>query len=99
MGKRRGINEAEASLQQAHKDLPHSAKLLFALGGLYEMAQKAEQARTTYDTIRSDFHGKPEGLEAQVKLAALDWAEDKPDVAERQVQDVLKENPRPNRGI
>ncbi len=94
VGKRRGVNEAEASLQQAHKDLPHSAKLLFALGGLYEMTQKAEQARTTYDTIRSDFHGKPEGLEAQVKLAALDWAAGKPDIAERQVQDVLKENPR-----
>jgi tetratricopeptide (TPR) repeat protein len=94
VGKRRGINEAEASLQQSHKDLPHSAKLLFALGSLYEMTQKAEQARSTYDTIRSDFHGKPEGLEAQVKLAALDWAAGKPDVAERQVQDVLKENPR-----
>ncbi|MDN5941018.1 MAG: tetratricopeptide repeat protein [Nitrospira sp.] len=94
IAKRRGIAEAETSLQQARKDLPHSAKIQFALGTLYERTKRAEQARTTYESVRSDFKGKPAGLEAQVKLASLDWAAGKQEAVAQQIQDILKENPR-----
>jgi len=94
LAKRRGVSEAEVSLQQAQKDLPHAAKLKFALGSLYESTGRAEQARATYEAVRSDFRGKPEGLDAQVKLASLDWTAGKQEEAERQIQDILKENPR-----
>ena len=92
--KRRGLEQGELSLLEAHKELPRSGKLWFAIGNLYESTQRVDKARETYRAIQKEFHGKPEGLEAQVKLAGLDWVAGKTDDAERQLQDVLKENSR-----
>ena len=94
LAKRRGLEQAETSLLEARKDLPRSGKLWFALGSLYESTQRVDKARETYRAIQDEFHGKPEGLEAQIKLAGLDWAAGKSDDAERQIQEVLKENAR-----
>lgn len=94
VAKRRGLERAESSLLDARKDLPRSGKLWFALGSLYESTQRVDKARETYHAIQEEFHGKPEGWEAKVKLAGLDWAAGKTDDAERQLQEVLKENSR-----
>jgi tetratricopeptide (TPR) repeat protein len=70
--KRRGVEPAEAVLQQAKKDMPRSGKLWVALGGLYETTRRPEQARAVYRDMQVEFSGKPEALEAKVKLAAMD---------------------------
>ena len=94
VAKRRGLEPAEAALLEARKDLPLSGKLWFALGALYESTQRVDKARETYLAIQKEFHGKPEGWDATVKLAGLDWVAGKTDEAERQLQEVLKENSR-----
>lgn len=94
VAKRRGLEQAEKALLEAHKDLPRSAKVWFAVGGLYESTQRVDKARETYQSIQNEYLKKPEGLEAQVKLAGLDWVAGKADDAERRLQEVLKENPR-----
>ncbi len=94
VAKRQGLEKAESSLLQAHKDLPRSPKLWFALGGLYESTERTDRARETYQAIQREFRGKPEELEAKVKLAGLHWVAGKTDDAERHLQEVLKENPR-----
>jgi len=94
VAKRRGLEQAETALLSAHKDLPRSAKVWFAVGGLYESTQRVGKARETYQAIQHEYHKKPEGLEAQVKIAALDWIGGKTDDAERQINEVLKENSR-----
>ncbi|MCE9536561.1 MAG: tetratricopeptide repeat protein, partial [Nitrospirae bacterium] len=94
VAKRRGLAQAESTLLDARKDLPRSSKLWFALGGLYESTQRVDKARETYRAIQDEFQRKPEGWEAKVRLAGLDWAAGKIDDAERQLQEVLKENSR-----
>ncbi|MDP1770522.1 MAG: tetratricopeptide repeat protein [Nitrospirota bacterium] len=94
VAKRRGVEQAELSLLEARKALPRAGKLWFALGNLYESTQRTDKARETYQAIQKEYQKKPEGLVAQVKLASLDWAAGKTDEAERQLQDVLKENAR-----
>jgi tetratricopeptide (TPR) repeat protein len=94
IGKRRGAEQAEASLLEARSELPRAGKLWFALGSLYESTQRGDKARETYHEIQREFRGKPEATEAQVRVAGLDWAAGKTEEAERQLQDVLKENPR-----
>lgn len=94
LAKRRGVETAEATLRQAQKDLPRAGKLWFALGHLYESTQRSEKAREVYQEIKSEFSGKPEALDAQVKLAEMDWVSGKVEDADRQIQAVLKENGR-----
>lgn len=99
VAKRRGTAEGEARLLAARRELPRSAKLWFAEGAFYEATGRPTQARETYEAIVKDYGTKPEGLEAQVKLAALDWKEGKADEADRRLQDVLKENPRSSEAL
>jgi tetratricopeptide (TPR) repeat protein len=94
VGNRRGFEAAEAALKQAKKELPRAGKLWFALGRLYESTQRGELARAVYREIQTEFSGKPEALEAQVKLAGMDWLAGKTDEAERQIEAVLKDNSR-----
>jgi len=94
VAKRGGLEQAETVLLEAHKDLPRSAKVWFAVGGLYESTQRVGKARETYQAIQNEYHKKPEGLEAQVKIAGIDWIGGKTDDAERQINEVLKENSR-----
>jgi tetratricopeptide (TPR) repeat protein len=91
---RRGMSDGQAVLSEGRRMLPRSSSIRFALGELSELNRQPEEARAVYEEVRGDFHGKPVALEASVKLAALDWSAGKSEDAERQLQDVLKENPR-----
>ncbi len=93
LAERRGPSEAEAFLRKAQEDLPRAAKIRFALGTLYERLQQREKAQAVYEGIRTAFAGGPEGLEAQVRLAGLDWAAGRTDKAEQTLQAILKDNP------
>lgn len=94
VAKRRGPEPAEAALIQAKNEMAKSGKLWFALGMFYESTQRSEQARTIYRDMQTAFSGKPEALDAQVKLASMEWVAGRTEDAERQLQAVLKENPR-----
>lgn len=86
--------QVEAALVEAQRAMPYAVKVRFALGKFYEESGKAEQARGVYEAVRNEYKKEPSGLDALVKLAALDWSAGKEAEAERQLQDVLRENPR-----
>ena len=91
---RRGVSQGEAALLDAKRALPRSTVVPFALGELYEMSKQPEKARVMYEEVRSEHRAKPAALEATVKLAALNWSAGQHDAAEKQLSEVLKENPR-----
>jgi tetratricopeptide (TPR) repeat protein len=91
---RRGVPEGEAALLEGARVLPRSSAIRFALGELYELNRQPEKARVVYEEARTEFRGKPAGLDANVKLAALDWSAGKREEAEKQLAEALKENPR-----
>lgn len=93
------IEQVEAALQEAQRRLPHSAKLRFGLAKWYETQGRTDDARKIYQRIRDDKRKEPEGLEARVKLATMDWAAGQDQEAERQLQEVLRENPRSMDGL
>jgi tetratricopeptide (TPR) repeat protein len=87
------LQKGEAALLEARRELPRSMKIRFALGQLYEAGRQPDKARRIYEEIVGEEKKRPAGLDAQVKLAALDLADGKEQEAERRVQEVLKENP------
>ena len=91
---RHGVSQGEAALLDAKRALPRSTAIHFALGELYELNRQPDKARDVYEQIRDDHRAKPPALDAIVKLAALDWSAGKQDAAEKQLSEVLKENPR-----
>ena len=91
--------QAEAALRDARDRLPHATKIGFALGKFYEDQGRLDQARVVYEAVRDDNKKDPVALEAKVKLAALDWAAGKEAETERQLQEVLRENPRSMEGL
>ena len=91
---RRNMPTTETALTEAHRTLPHAVNIQFALGRLYEMHQQPEKARATYEDIRDHNRSKPAGDTAKVKLATLDWAAGNQEAATRQLQEVLRYNPR-----
>lgn len=91
--------QVEAALVEAQRTMPHAVKIRFALGKFYEERGKIEQAESVYDAIRDEYKKEPSGLDALVKLAALDWSAGKKTEAERQLEDVLRENPRSAEGL
>jgi tetratricopeptide (TPR) repeat protein len=91
--------EVEAALQEAQRRLPHATKLRFALAKFYEGQGRADQARTIYEQVRDEYKKDPAALDARVKLAALDWSGGKEAEADRQLQEVLRENPRSMEGL
>jgi len=90
---RSDAKKEESLLLEAHKALPDSIKIRFALARLYELTDRKAQARQIYDAVVDEQKKLPPGLEAQVKLAALDLSDGKTDAAEQRLDDVLKENP------
>lgn len=91
---RKDVKEGEAVLVEARSALPNAPKIPLALGMLYEATKDPAKARKIYDEVVQDQKQRPPGLEAQVKLAALDFAEGKREQAEQRIHEVLKENPR-----
>jgi len=92
-------DQVEAVLVEAQRAMPHSVKIQFALGKVYEERGKIEQARSVYEAVRNEYKKEPSGLDALVKLAALDWSAGKEVEAERKLQEVLRENPRSAEGL
>jgi tetratricopeptide (TPR) repeat protein len=91
--------QVEAALQDAQRQLPHATKLPLALAGWYESQGRLDQARAIYVRLCDENKKEPVALEAKVKLASLDLAEGKETEAERQLQEVLRENPRSAEGL
>ncbi len=91
---RRGVSQGEAALLEATRALPRSTSIQFALGELYELNRQLDKARAVYEQVRDEHRAKPAALGATVKLAALDWSAGRPEAAEKQLSEVLKENSR-----
>ena len=96
---RKDVSSAERVLLDATAQLPHSSQLQFGIAALYRKTGQDTEARARYAALVQEYKEKPAGLEAKVKLAEMDVVEGKQVEAERQVQEVLKENPRSSDGL
>jgi tetratricopeptide (TPR) repeat protein len=97
--KRKDLLAAERVLLDAAAHLPHASPIQFGLAALYRKSGQDEKARARYLALVQDFKDGPVGLEAKVRLAEMDLLAGKQVDAERQVQEVLKENPRSSDGL
>ncbi|MBS0171111.1 MAG: tetratricopeptide repeat protein [Nitrospira sp.] len=96
---RRGMEPARVALRQAAKQLPYSTQIPFALAALYESHKDFAEAKLVYETVAKDYNKKPAGLDAQVKLAQLEFNAGHQEEAERRLSDVLRQNPRSAQGL
>ncbi|MBI5672873.1 MAG: tetratricopeptide repeat protein [Nitrospirae bacterium] len=96
---KRDMASAEQVLLDATAQIPHSTQIQFGLGALYRKSGQDGKARQRYAFLVDDYKDKPIGLEAKVKLAEMDFGEGKQAEAERQVQEILKDNPRSSDGL
>jgi len=96
---RKDHRAAEEALLEAATQLPHSTKIQFGLAELYLKNRQEIKAREQYASLVKGYKEKPAGLEAKVKLAEMDLVSGKQAEAERQVQEVLKGNPRSSDGL
>lgn len=96
---RKDVGGAERVLLDAAAHLPHSTPIQFGLAALYRKSGQSEKARERYVALVQDSKDAPVGLEAKVRLAEMDLLAGKQVEAERQVQEVLKENPRSSDGL
>ncbi|HNI74836.1 MAG TPA: tetratricopeptide repeat protein, partial [Accumulibacter sp.] len=87
------------ALRQAAKQLPYSTQIPFALAALYESHQDFSEAKLVYETLAKDYDKKPAGLDAQVKIAQLEFNAGRQEEAERRLSDVLRQNPRSAQGL
>jgi len=91
---RKDSRAAEQVLLDAINHLPHSTKLRFGLAEFYLQNGQESRAREQYQALIKEQKEKAAGLDATVKLAELDLYAGEKAEAERQIQDVLKLNPR-----
>ena len=96
---RRGKEAARAALQEARKQLPYSTQIPFALAALYESHKDFAEATLVYETLVKDYDKKPAGLDAQVKIAQLDFNAGRQEEADRRLSEVLRQNPRSAQGL
>ncbi|MFO0697955.1 MAG: tetratricopeptide repeat protein [Nitrospira sp.] len=96
---RNDLTAAERVLLEATAQLPYASQLQFGIAMLYRKMGQGDKARDRYDALIREYHEKPAGLEAKVKLAEMDFQAGKQIDAERQVQEVLRENPRSTEGL
>ncbi len=96
---RKDMPSAERVLLDAATQIPYSSQIQFGLAALYRKSGQDGKARERYTTLVEDYKGKPAGLEAKVKLAEMDFLAGRQTEAERQVQEVLQENPRSSDGL
>lgn len=93
------VTSAEQVLLDAAAHIPHSTQIQFGLSALYRKSGQNIKAHQRYALLVEEYKDKPVGLEAKVKLAEMDFVEGKQVDAERQVQEVLKDNPRSSEGL
>lgn len=96
---RKDVSAAERALLDAAVQMPHSTEIQFGLAALYQKSGQDAKARERYAVLAKEYKDKPAGLGAKVKLAEMDLVAGKQAEAERQVQEVLKENPRSSDGL
>ncbi|HJT19703.1 MAG TPA: tetratricopeptide repeat protein [Nitrospira sp.] len=96
---RKNVQAAERVLLDAVDRLPHATKIQFGLAALYGRSGQAAKARERYAALIREYKDKPAGLEAKIKVAEMDLAEGKQAEAEREVEEVLKDNPRSSEGL
>jgi tetratricopeptide (TPR) repeat protein len=96
---RRGQMVAERAYLEAARELPYSSKIRFGLAALYEENNDEAKARSVYESLIKEYDEKPAGLDAHVKVAALDFAAGRHEQAEDRLADVLKQNPRAAEGL
>ena len=96
---RRGFAEGETALMEGRRALPRSSAIRLALGELYELNNQPDKAQAIYEEMRGDFRGKPPALEAKVKLAALAFSGGRREEGEKELAEVLKENPHSSEGL
>lgn len=96
---RRGKDAARAALRQAAEQLPYSTQIPFALAAQYEAHRDIAEAKLVYEKLAKDYDKKPAGLDAQVKIAQLDFNAGRPAEAERRLSEVLRQNPRSAQGL
>ncbi len=96
---RKDSASAERVLLDAAAQIPYSNKIQLALATFYRKSGQDEKARGRYTALVEEHHDKPVGLEAKVKLAEMEFLAGRPAEAERQVQEVLKANPRSSDGL
>jgi tetratricopeptide (TPR) repeat protein len=96
---KKDVASAEQVLLDAAAQLPHSTQIQLGLGALYRKSGQDIKARQRYALLIEEYKDKPVGLEAKVKLAEMDFVEGKQADAERQAQEVLRENPRSSEGL
>ena len=96
---RNDLSSAERVLLEATAQLPYASQLQFGVAALYVRMGQEAKARDRYTALIREYNEKPAGLEAKVKLAEMDFRSGKQIDAERQVQEVLKENPRSTEGL
>ncbi len=90
---------AERVLFDAAAQIPHSNKIQLGLASFYRQSGQEEKARSRYAALVQAHQDKPVGLEAKVKLAEMEFLAGRPAEAERQVEEVLKANPRSSDGL
>ncbi|HRI39930.1 MAG TPA: tetratricopeptide repeat protein, partial [Nitrospira sp.] len=96
---RNDLSSAERVLLEATAQLPYASQLQFGVAALYVRMGQEAKARDQYTALIREYNEKPAGLEAKVKLAEMDFRAGKQIEAERQVREVLKENPRSTEGL
>jgi tetratricopeptide (TPR) repeat protein len=96
---RKDIPSGERVLLEAAAQMPRSSTIQFGLAAFYRKSGQDVKARQQYATIVKEYTDKPAGLEAKVKLAEMDFVTGRQTEAERQVEEVLKENPRSSDGL
>ena len=96
---RKDDRASDQALQEAATQLPHSTKVQSGVAAPYQTTGQEAKAREQYATLVKDHKEKPPGLEARAKLAEMDRVSGKQIEAERQVQEVLKEDPRSSDGL
>lgn len=96
---RNDLASAERVLLEAIAQLPYASQLQFGVAALYRKMGQDDKARDRYIALIHEYNEKPIGLEAKVKLAEMDFGAGKQVEAERQVRDVLQQNPRSTEGL
>ena len=92
----RSIDKAGEALDRDIKDDPENYELRFALGKIWEAANKPEQANAVYNEIvgREKDKTSPNVLKAKTRLAVVAARAGKRDEANGLLAEVLKDNPR-----
>lgn len=101
LGQHRGADQAIATLNDMLKADESNDELRAALGKVYEVANKPDKARETYQSIidRAEDKKSPQALSAKTRMAVVIARQGDKAGAKTLVEEVLKDNPRDRDGL